>query len=81
MVMVQNGIGQRFSLERPGGKLMPYKHGRPVIDLSFPFRLACAITFYLAFPIAMLINYMQHLLKPMMAFTVTHYFPNNGIHF
>ena len=39
---------------------MPYKHGRPVIDLSLPFRLASAWTFYMTFPIAMLINYMQH---------------------
>ena len=39
---------------------MPYKHGRPVIDLSLPFRLASALTFYIAFPLATLINYMQH---------------------
>ncbi len=40
---------------------MPYKHGRPVIDLSLAFRLASAWTFYiLIFPIAMLINYMQY---------------------
>lgn len=40
---------------------MPYKHGRPVIDLSLPFRLAGAWTFYLfIFPIAMVVNVMQH---------------------
>jgi len=39
---------------------MPYKHGRPVIDLSFWFRTATAWTFYLIIPIAMLINFMQH---------------------
>jgi 1-acyl-sn-glycerol-3-phosphate acyltransferase len=39
---------------------MPYKHGRPVIDLSLPFRIASAITFYLIFPVAMLINYLLH---------------------
>ena len=40
---------------------MPYKHGRPVIDLSLPFRLACAWTFFALFPIAMCMNFMQHL--------------------
>ncbi|HCC36550.1 MAG TPA: 1-acyl-sn-glycerol-3-phosphate acyltransferase [Treponema sp.] len=39
---------------------MPYKHGRPVIDLSLPFRLATAWTFYIVIPVAMLINFMQH---------------------
>ena len=40
---------------------MPYKHGRPVIDFSLPFRLASAWTFYiLIFPIAMLVNFMQY---------------------
>jgi 1-acyl-sn-glycerol-3-phosphate acyltransferase len=39
---------------------MPYKRGRPVIDLSLPFRLASVITFYLIFPIGMLINYMLY---------------------
>ncbi|MDR0555380.1 MAG: 1-acyl-sn-glycerol-3-phosphate acyltransferase [Treponema sp.] len=39
---------------------MPYKHGRPVIDLSLPFRIASAWTFFLVFPIAMLFNFMQH---------------------
>jgi 1-acyl-sn-glycerol-3-phosphate acyltransferase len=39
---------------------MPYKHGRPVIDLSLPFRLASAWTFFLTtIPIAMLFNFMQ----------------------
>ena len=58
--MVQNHFGQGFSLEGPGGGLMPYKHGRPVIDLSLPFRLASAWTFFLVFPIAMLFNFMQY---------------------
>jgi 1-acyl-sn-glycerol-3-phosphate acyltransferase len=40
---------------------MPYKHGRPVIDLSLPFRLASAWAFYLTFPIAAVFNFMQHL--------------------
>jgi len=39
---------------------MPYKHGRPVIDLSVFFRVASAWTFFLTFPIAMLVNIMQH---------------------
>ena len=39
---------------------MPYKHGRPVIDLSLPFRLASAWGFFLTIPIAMLFNAMQH---------------------
>jgi 1-acyl-sn-glycerol-3-phosphate acyltransferase len=39
---------------------MPYKHGRPVIDSSLPFRLAAAWTFYTVFPAAQLVNIMQH---------------------
>jgi 1-acyl-sn-glycerol-3-phosphate acyltransferase len=39
---------------------MPYKHGRPVIDSSLPFRLATAWTFHAVFPIAQLFNRMQH---------------------
>jgi 1-acyl-sn-glycerol-3-phosphate acyltransferase len=39
---------------------MPYKHGRPVIDLSLPFRLASAWAFFLTFPVAMLFNFMQY---------------------
>jgi len=39
---------------------MPYKHGRPVIDLSCWFRTATAWAFYMTIPIAMLINVMQH---------------------
>ena len=39
---------------------MAYKHGDPVINLSFPFRLASALTFYFVFPIAMLINFLMH---------------------
>lgn len=40
---------------------MPYKHGRPVIDLSLPFRLASALTFYvLIFPIAWFIMQVMH---------------------
>ncbi|GHV94740.1 hypothetical protein AGMMS50293_10600 [Spirochaetia bacterium] len=39
---------------------MPYKHGRPVIDLSLPFRVASAWGFFLTIPIAMLFNFMQY---------------------
>ncbi|MCL2557673.1 MAG: 1-acyl-sn-glycerol-3-phosphate acyltransferase [Treponema sp.] len=39
---------------------MPYKRGRPVIDLSPWFALASACAFYLTIPIAMLINVMMH---------------------
>jgi len=39
---------------------MPYKHGRPVIDLSFWFRAATRLTFYLMIPIAYLFNFLQH---------------------
>jgi len=39
---------------------MPYKHGRPVIDLSPWFRIASALAFYMTIPIAMCINFMQH---------------------
>jgi 1-acyl-sn-glycerol-3-phosphate acyltransferase len=40
---------------------MPYKHGRPVIDGSFFFRTASALTFQLLiFPIARCFNWMQH---------------------
>jgi len=42
---------------------MPYKHGRPVIDLSLWFRLASALTFYFVIPIAMCMNFMQHLTR------------------
>jgi 1-acyl-sn-glycerol-3-phosphate acyltransferase len=42
---------------------MPYKHGRPVIDSSLPFRLATAWTFNAVFPIARIINVMQHSTK------------------
>jgi 1-acyl-sn-glycerol-3-phosphate acyltransferase len=38
---------------------MPYKHGRPVIDLSLPFRLASSWGFYLTIPIAFLINFLM----------------------
>jgi 1-acyl-sn-glycerol-3-phosphate acyltransferase len=40
--------------------MMPYKHGRPVVDSSFTFRLASAWTFYLVIPIAMAFNFIQH---------------------
>ncbi|MCL1991698.1 MAG: 1-acyl-sn-glycerol-3-phosphate acyltransferase [Spirochaetes bacterium] len=39
---------------------MPYKHGRPVIDFSLPFRLARALTSFVVVPIAVFINLMQH---------------------
>ncbi len=36
---------------------MPYRRGRPLADISIPFELASAITFYLIWPIAELINF------------------------
>jgi 1-acyl-sn-glycerol-3-phosphate acyltransferase len=60
MVMVQNHIGQGLPLEGQGGRIMPYRHGRPVIDLSFWFRAASVWTFYITIPIAILMNYLQH---------------------
>jgi len=39
---------------------MGYRHGRPIIDLSFWFRTATRLTFYFIIPIAFLINYIQH---------------------
>jgi len=42
---------------------MPYKHGRPVIDMSFPFRIASALGFYLCIPVAFLISYMMFFTK------------------
>jgi 1-acyl-sn-glycerol-3-phosphate acyltransferase len=38
---------------------MPYKHGRPVIDLSVLFRIASAAGSYMTIPIAFLINFLQ----------------------
>jgi len=38
---------------------MPYKHGRPVIDLSVFFRIASAACSYITIPIAFLINFLQ----------------------
>jgi 1-acyl-sn-glycerol-3-phosphate acyltransferase len=38
---------------------MPYKKGRPIIDLSLAFRIASAWGFYLTIPIAFLINYVM----------------------
>jgi len=58
--MVQDHIGQGFSLEGQGCRIMPYKHGRPVIDLSLWFRTASRWAFYMTIPIAMLVNVMQH---------------------
>jgi len=58
--MVQNRIGQRLPLEGSGCRLMPYKHGRPVIDLSLWFRVASAFAFLLSFPISMTYNFIQH---------------------
>ena len=57
--MVQDNIRQGIPLEGQEGKLMAYKHGRPVIDLSLPFRLASAWGFYFLFPIAFLINFLM----------------------
>jgi 1-acyl-sn-glycerol-3-phosphate acyltransferase len=59
MVMVQNSLRQRVYLEGSKGKLMPYKYGRPVIDLSVFFRIASAWGFYLTIPIAFLINFIH----------------------
>jgi len=39
---------------------MPYKRGRPVIDLSFWFRVASTLTFFAVIPIAFVYNYIQH---------------------
>ncbi|MDR3019268.1 MAG: 1-acyl-sn-glycerol-3-phosphate acyltransferase [Treponema sp.] len=39
---------------------MPYKRGRPVIDLSVFFRTASALGYFMIIPIAFLINYMQY---------------------
>jgi 1-acyl-sn-glycerol-3-phosphate acyltransferase len=36
---------------------MPYKRGRPLADLSFFFQFASAVTFYLLWPIAEMINF------------------------
>ncbi|MDR1948418.1 MAG: 1-acyl-sn-glycerol-3-phosphate acyltransferase [Spirochaetaceae bacterium] len=38
---------------------MPYKHGRPIIDSSLPFRIATALTFYTVWPIAQLANWLH----------------------
>jgi 1-acyl-sn-glycerol-3-phosphate acyltransferase len=57
--MVQNRFGQRIYLEGSEGELMPYKHGRPVIDLSVFFRTASALGFYLTLPIAFLFNFIH----------------------
>jgi 1-acyl-sn-glycerol-3-phosphate acyltransferase len=61
--VVQDNIRQRLPLEGPKGELVPYKHGRPVIDLSLFFRIASAWSFYLTIPVAMLVNVMQHSTK------------------
>ena len=39
---------------------MPYKRGRPVIDLSLPFRLASALAYFMVLPFAICMNVMQH---------------------
>jgi len=57
--MVQDYFRQGLFLEGSQGKLMPYKHGRPVIDLSPFFRIASATGFYLTIPIAFLINFVH----------------------
>jgi 1-acyl-sn-glycerol-3-phosphate acyltransferase len=38
---------------------MPYKHGRPIVDISLPFRIATAMTFYVVWPIAQVVNVMM----------------------
>jgi 1-acyl-sn-glycerol-3-phosphate acyltransferase len=35
---------------------MPYKRGRPLLDISLPFRLATALVFYSVWPVAQLVN-------------------------
>ena len=35
---------------------MPYKRGRPLIDISLPFRAAALICYYIVWPIAQVIN-------------------------
>jgi len=57
--VVQNYFRQGISLERQESKLMPYKHGRPVIDLSLPFRIASFCSFYLCLPIAFIVNFLM----------------------
>lgn len=37
---------------------MPYRRGRPLADVSIPFQLASALTFYSLWPIAELINFL-----------------------
>ena len=39
---------------------MPYKRGRPLIDLFPLFRIASAWTFLLIIPVSMLVNFIQH---------------------
>ena len=39
---------------------MPYKHGRPVIDLSPWFRIASAWVYFMVIPIAIVFNFSQH---------------------
>jgi len=60
VVVVQDRVGQGLSLEGQKGKLMPYKHGRPVIDISPCFRMASVWAFCLTIPIAMLLNVLLH---------------------
>ena len=60
LVLVQNCFWQGLSLEGQKSKLMAYKHGDPVINLTLPFRLASALAFYFLFPITMLVNYIMH---------------------
>jgi len=57
--MVQVNFRQRFHLEGQEGRLMPYKHGHTVIDLSLPFRIASRCGFYISIPVAFLINFMM----------------------
>jgi len=38
---------------------MTYKHGRPVIDLSFQFRFASVLGFYLTIPISFFVNFLM----------------------
>jgi len=35
---------------------MPYRRGRPLIDISLPFRAAAMLTFYIVWPFAQIVN-------------------------
>jgi 1-acyl-sn-glycerol-3-phosphate acyltransferase len=39
---------------------MPYKKGRPLVDISLSFRIAAAMTFYAVWPLAQLVNIVSY---------------------